>query len=130
MPNNNYNKVATTADRLREAMTAAGKKQADLVRETGLDRGSISSYLAGKYEPKQMAVHKMAQALNVSEMWLLGYDVPMARSAEQKKNDDLVRLIALLRKYPDLLDTAIKLSELPAEDQIVVKSVIASLGKK
>lgn len=123
-------RISTTAERLREALTRSGKKQADLVRATGLDRGSVSSYLAGKYEPKQTAVYKMATFLDVSEMWLLGYDVPMERTAEQKKNDDLVRLIALLRKYPDLLDTAIKLSELPAEDQVVVKSVIASLGKK
>lgn len=123
-------RISTTAERLREALERSGKKQADLVRATGLDRGSVSSYLAGKYEPKQKAVYKIAAFLDVSEMWLLGYDVPMERTAEQKKNDDLVRLIALLRKYPDLLDTAIKLSELPAEDQVVVKSVIASLGKK
>lgn len=123
-------RISTTAERLREALARSGKKQADLVRATGLDRGSVSSYLAGKYEPKQMAVYKMAAELDVSEMWLLGYDVPMARTAEQKKNDDLVRLIALLRKYPDLLDTVIKLSELPAEDQAAVKRVIASLGKQ
>lgn len=123
-------RISTTAERLREALARSGKKQADLVRATGLDRGSVSSYLAGKYEPKQKAVYKMAAELDVSEMWLLGYDVPMARTAEQKKNDDLVRLIALLRKYPDLLDTVIKLSELPAEDQAAVKRVIASLGKQ
>ena len=76
---------STIAQRLKEALQIAGKKQADLVRETGLDRGSISSYLSGKYEPKQKAIYKLAQALNVSEAWLLGYDVPMARTADQKK---------------------------------------------
>lgn len=123
-------RVARTADRLREAMTDAGKTQADLMRETELNRSAISRYLSGDYEPKQRAVSKLAQALDVSEMWLWGYDVPKERSQAQKKNDDLVRLIALLRKYPALLDTVIKLSELPAEDQVVVERVIASLGKQ
>ena len=68
----------TFADRLREAMDAAGVKQADLVRETGLDKGAVSSYLAGKYEPKQKAVAAMARCLNVPELWLMGYDVPKA----------------------------------------------------
>ena len=54
MSNNNYKQVASTASRLREALDASGKKQADLVRETGLDRGAVSSYLSGKYEPKQI----------------------------------------------------------------------------
>ena len=35
------------AVRLRKALDASGKKQADLVRETGLDRGAVSSYLSG-----------------------------------------------------------------------------------
>ena len=66
----------TFADRLRRAMDNAGVKQADLVRETGLDKGAVSSYLAGKYEPKQKAVAAMAKCLNVPELWLMGYDVP------------------------------------------------------
>ena len=87
----------STATRLKKAMDAAGTKQADLVRETGLDRGSISSYLSGKYEPKQKAIFKLAKALDVSENWLMGYDVPMERSPESKKNDQLAKLIVRLR---------------------------------
>lgn len=126
----NNEKVASTATRLREAMTAAGKKQADLMRETGLDRSSISNYLSGRYEPKQIAIAKMAAALGVSEMWLWGYDVPMERTPEQKKNDDLVKVIALLRKDPELFDIVNMLSKLPAEDKASVKRIIAALGQK
>ena len=71
-----FTTAETFADRLREAMDNAGVKQADLVRETGLDKGAVSSYLAGKYEPKQKAVAAMAKCLNVPELWLMGYDVP------------------------------------------------------
>jgi len=78
-------KVTTTASRIKEAMRAAGKKQADLMRETGLDRSAISNYVAGRYEPKQKAINKLAIALDVSEMWLWGYDVPMTRTTTQKR---------------------------------------------
>lgn len=102
------------AARLKKAMAAADKKQADLVRETGLDRGSISSYLSGKYEPKQKAIYKLAQALNVSEAWLLGYDVPMTRTDDQKKNDQLAKLIVRMRtdeKFYNLVLALDRLSE-------------------
>lgn len=70
-------RVASTSHRLKEAMDIREKKQIDLVRETGIDKGSISYYLSGRYEPKQDAVNKLAATLNVSGMWLQGYDVPM-----------------------------------------------------
>ena len=123
-------RLSTTAERLREALSRSGKKQADLVRETGLDRGSISSYLAGKYEPKQKAVYKMAASLDVSEMWLLGYDVPMARTAEQKKNDDLVQVIAKLRKDPDFFEVVSMLARLQPAEYASIKQILLALGNK
>lgn len=92
-----FNRASTTPDRLREAMTARGKKQVDLVRETGIDKGSISNYLSGRYEPKQEAIYKLAKALDVSEMWLWGYDVPQERPKEQKNNDAIADIVVRLR---------------------------------
>lgn len=120
---------ATIAQRLKEALTAAGKKQADLVRETGLDRGSISSYLSGKYEPKQKAIYKMAQALNVNEAWLLGYDVPMQRTEDQKKNDQLAKLIVKLRVDNDFYNTVAKLAELSEKQYRGVQQLIAAFDE-
>lgn len=117
---------ATIAQRLKEALKIAGKKQADLVRETGLDRGSISSYLSGKYEPKQKAIYKLAQALNVSEAWLLGYDVPMARTADQKKNDQLAKLIVKMRTDSDFYNTVVALASLNEKQYRGVKQLIAA----
>ena len=37
-------RVATTKERLEEAMKETGKKQADLVRETGLNKSIICSW--------------------------------------------------------------------------------------
>ena len=117
---------STIAQRLKEALQIAGKKQADLVRETGLDRGSISSYLSGKYEPKQKAIYKLAQALNVSEAWLLGYDVPMARTADQKKHDQLAKLIVKMRTDSDFYNTVVALASLNEKQYRGVKQLIAA----
>lgn len=82
-----FNRIATTSERIKEAMRTTGKKQADLSRETGIDKGSISHYVSGRYEPKQDAIYKLAAALDVSEMWLWGYDAQMERPQTQKNND-------------------------------------------
>lgn len=121
---------AETHERLREAMSDANKKQADLARETGLDKSSISNYLSGKYEPKQKAIGLLARALNVSEMWLWGYDVPKSRTPEQKKNDAMVSVVTKMRKDPEFYDVVSMLSELPAEKYDIVKQMISALGNK
>lgn len=123
-------KVSSTQDRLREALEASGKKQSDLCAETGLDKGAVSCYMSGKYEPKQKAIGLLARALDVSEMWLWGYDVPMERTAEQKKNDDIVRVVALLRKDPEFFEIVSLLGELPSEQYASIKSLILALAHK
>lgn len=125
-----YERVALTKDRLKEAMNEVGKKQADLVRETGLNRGTISRYLSGEVEPRQDAAYKLALALNVSETWLWGYDVPKERSAGQKKNDDLVKIIAQMRKDPKFFGIVSMLAELPSEQYDSLTTIISALGKK
>lgn len=119
----------TVAKRLREALEAAGMKQADLVRETGLDRGAISSYLSGKYEPKQKAIYKMAVALDVSESWLMGFDVPRQRTPDQKKNDQLAKLVVKLRADAEFFDTVETLAGLDEAQYQSIRQLIATLKK-
>ena len=69
--------MGIVADRLREAMDIRQIKQVDLSRITGIGKSSISTYLSGEYEPKQINTYKLAQALNVNPSWLLGNDIPM-----------------------------------------------------
>ena len=125
-----YERVALTKDRLKEAMRDSGKKQADLSRETGLNRGTISRYLSGEVEPRQDAAYKLALALNISETWLWGYDVPKDRTDSQKKNDDLVKIIAQMRKDPKFFNIVSKLAELPTEQYDSLTTIISALGKK
>jgi transcriptional regulator with XRE-family HTH domain len=82
-------RVANASDRLREAMSIRGKTQADLVRITGLSKSTLSRYLSGGFEPKQNAVNKLAEALNVAEMWLWGYDVPMVKKIATNEGSEM-----------------------------------------
>ena len=81
-----YERVENVANRLREAMYKADKTQADLARETGISKANLSRYMTGKFDPKSDAIYKLANALNVAEMWLWGCDVPMERPVDTKKN--------------------------------------------
>ena len=60
--------------RLLEMMEQRGMRQADLVAATGISRSLISSYLSGRYEPKDERLQALATALNCDPMWLAGYD--------------------------------------------------------
>ena len=123
-------RVATTPERLQEAMNAINKKQIDLAKETGLSHSTISRYLSGRVEPRQEAIIKLAKALGVSEWWLYGYNVPMERSQKAKKNDTLVDVVARMRKDPEFFDVVSMLAELPADQYASIKQLISALGNK
>lgn len=77
-------------DRLRQAMDVRGMRAVELARLTGLSKARISQYTNGIYIPKADAMHKLARALDVSDLWLEGYDVPMERTS------------GALPNYPDI----------------------------
>jgi transcriptional regulator with XRE-family HTH domain len=54
-------------------------KQSELCQITKIPKSAVSQYVSGAFEPKQDRIYLMAKALNVSEAWLMGYDVPMER---------------------------------------------------
>ena len=122
--------MAEVKDRLKEALELRGVKAIDLSRKTGIPKGAISYYLAGKSVPRADRVHLISKALEVSEAWLLGYDVPATRTEEQKKNDNLVQVIAQLRKDPEFFEVVDMLASLPASDYASIKQLISALAKK
>ena len=79
-------KQATFADRLKDALDLRGITKADLSRMTGLSKSSLTHYEKGDWEGKQDAVYRIAKALNVSESWLMGFDVPPDRVPQPKKD--------------------------------------------
>ncbi len=124
-----FKRVETTAQRIRAAMNNAGKKQVDIVRETGIDKGALSHYLKGRYEPKQDVIHKLAKALDVSEMWLWGYDCPMVRPEVQKLNDLMSDIIIRMRSDNEFLSVVESIYLLDDEQIASVKQLLNAFLK-
>lgn len=91
--------MATTAQRLKEALRIRDMKQADLSEKTGIGKSSISTYISGSYEPKQKNLYKLAMALNVNEAWLMGLDVPMERKSHSSSKEAFISYIESLGYY-------------------------------
>lgn len=90
-------KTASFARRLRAGLDRQGMSQTELARRSGVSKSSISRYIKGDWEGKQEAVHALAQALDVSESWLMGYDVPPDRATET--DNVYLGVGTVLRKY-------------------------------
>ena len=113
-------------DRLREAMERRGFRAVDLVERTGIPKGTISYYLTGHTKPKADRLYLLARALDVSEAWLLGYDVPIQRSDAQKKNDQLAKLIVKMRTDADFYETVAALAGLSETQYKSVKQLLTA----
>lgn len=99
-----------TADRLREIMEEQNLKQSDIIErskpfmkmfDAKLTRSDLSQYCSGKVKPMQDKMFLLAAALNVSEAWLMGYDVPRNRTRELTELSQTNPMAAFLRKDSD-----------------------------
>ena len=69
------NEISTTfKNRLLIALKTKNIKQIDLAKATGISKSTISSYLSGRYMPKEDAVNKISQVLDCTPSWLFGFD--------------------------------------------------------
>lgn len=84
--------------RFKEALQTKGIKQAEVVEKTGIPKSSISSYLSGRYVPKQTNLYKIAKVLDVNVLWLMGYDVPMDAD---NSNTNVEQYAEHIQKYSD-----------------------------
>ena len=73
----------TISDRIKKALRIKGMKQAELCKLANIPKSSLSQYLSGDFEPKQDRIYLISKALNVSEAWLMGFDVPMERQVKK-----------------------------------------------
>lgn len=122
-------KIDTLSQRLRIALHQAGITQAELGRITGINTAAISRYLKGTYAPKSTALYKLALALDVSDMWLEGYDVPMERSQKQKEIDFKNNLYKKIAQDMDLLKTISQYYNLPEEKQKTIRDLVDQMSR-
>lgn len=104
--------MESTSDRLKKLMKERRLRQVDIVRlvepycreyNLTLSKSDMSQFVNGKVVPGQWKLTLLGKALNVSEAWLMGLDVPMERerSDEHRENQDeneanIVRIFAAL----------------------------------
>ena len=122
-------KVATISERLQIAMDKRKIKQIDLSRSAGVNQGALSRYLKGSYEPKSATIYKLALALDVSDMWLEGYDVPMVRSQKQKEIDFKNNMYKKIAQDMDLLKTISQYYNLPEEKQKTIRDLVDQMSR-
>ena len=80
---------STTSERLRQLMSERNLRQVDILnlsqkyqKELGIKMGksALSQYISGKSVPDQNKLVLLGRTLDVSETWLMGYDVPKERN--------------------------------------------------
>ena len=114
-------KKHTTSQRLKEIITLRNLKQVDILKAAEpyckkyglqLTKSDLSQYVSGKVEPGQDKLTLIGLALNISEAWLMGYEVPMERDIKNKADTSNLnieqlsnheqKLILSYRSHPEL----------------------------
>ena len=115
--------------RLKQAMDAKDMKAVDLCNKTGIPKGAISYYLNGRSEPKADRLYIIAKALEVSEAWLLGYDVQMERTSVQKNNDTIASIVVRMRTDSSFFAAVQALHNLDPEKVDTAKETLDAFAK-
>lgn len=83
-----------TSDRLQKLMAEKGWKQVDIINHSKqyqeklgvkLGKSALSQYVNGVQAPDQKKLALLALVFDVSEAWLMGYDVPRERESVSEK---------------------------------------------
>ncbi|MBQ1292831.1 MAG: hypothetical protein IIY21_02250 [Clostridiales bacterium] len=113
----------TFRERLRMIMDEKHLKQVDIIsmfndyvqknniENCSMSKPLLSSYLHGKFSPNSPRIAVFAKILDVSEAWLIGYDVPRGRPSldrveiavefEELTDVNKARLMAYLKALKD-----------------------------
>lgn len=127
-------KKYTTSQRLNQILKERNIKQKDILdlvlpicEKYGLkmNKSDISQYVSGKVEPNQRKLVALAEALNVSETWLMGYE-----SKDFFSDEELGKSVARLNNDKNISEAMVKLSKLQPEDKKMVVNLINSLYDK
>ena len=104
-------------ERLLYAMEQRGMRAAELSKRTGLSKARISQYVNGRFVPKSDAIILIAEALRVSELWLMGKSDIMEGETPRVKIPCPENVSPLrLCRYPILGEIACGLPILAEED--------------
>lgn len=90
-----------TSKRLKQLMSERHLKQVDILNaskpfqkslEINMSKSTLSQYVSGKQSPDQKHLFLLAKTLDVSEPWLMGYDVSMQRKNSNSNDNNVIKL--------------------------------------
>ena len=120
---------AKLKDRLKIALDLREKKAADLSKDLKIPKSAISQYLSGNRTIKDSRrLFAIAEYLDVSEAWLMGFDVPMDRATE-KKDDMIADIVLRMTTDSDFFDVVETLYNLDFEKIASVKQMLSAFLK-
>lgn len=128
--------VDTFTNRLNQVMHEQGLRQIDLVKKTklvmekyiknykgnGIDKSLLNKYIKGVAIAKQDKIYILAKALNVSEGWLMGYDVEKDR--DWIEDEDYSTLMIDNGRY---IETEIKTIKIPVLGKVPAGTPIEAI---
>lgn len=104
------------SSRLKKAMLDKQMKQIDIINKSKLlsDNGAkitktdLSQYVNGKTSPGQKKLYVLSKVLDVSEAWLLGYDVSPKRPTDEERHLNQNEQIIVAHIKDDVTDEEMK----------------------
>lgn len=109
---------AELKDRLRMALELREKKAVDLARDLKIPKSALSQYLSGYRTIKDSKrLYIIAEYLDVSEAWLMGFDVPMERHLARVEENPVEEA----NKLADMFLHQIEIKETDAEVQLMLE---------
>ena len=85
---------SSTSERLKQLMSERNLRQVDILEKSKLfqkqlgvkmGRSALSQYVTGKSKPDDKKLYLLSKTLDVSEAWLMGYDVDSKRVPDEKR---------------------------------------------
>ena len=100
----------------------------DLARKSGIDKGTINAYQKGRYKAKAENIKKLADALNVDDIWLMGLDdqtaFEMAAKRAEKNISNFLKGMHLCGFNEDEIDAFLEYKELHEDRKKLIRDTI------
>lgn len=120
----------TTGKRLRKVMSDKNLKQVDILRMcepycekygVKLAKNDLSQYINDKVHPRQDKLSILAMALDVSEAWLMGFDMPTPYDEAIAETNDRPEIVI------EALELYDRIQKLPKDKQAALHNYLQFL---
>ena len=104
---------SSTSERLKQLMSERNIRQVDILEKSKpfqkqlgvkMGRSALSQYVTGKSKPDDKKLYLLSKTLDVSEAWLMGYDVDIKRVPDEERGTTKNEHPEILTIYNQLED--------------------------